>query len=559
MSARAALALALAGAALALGAAPAGAATVSLSTYDCVSPKGGCPFVSHALEVRDTAGEPNEVRLVREPGALVVIDARTPPTAGHGCASVAPDRVRCATPLGPASSTVDAGAGDDVVDASGHTDAFIPSTLGGGPGADVLVGSPSGDTLSGGGGVDRIDGGGGDDALRDDDRTGVDAGPDALDGGAGVDVVIYEGRTAGVTVDLAAGGPAGEAGENDALTGLERVIGGAGDDVLRAAGGAGSELGSAAGGAGNDRVAGPGRVFGGPGDDLVEGGEGNDRLEGGGGRDRLLGAGGDDVLADSDQVRAGVLRPAPADADVLDGGDGRDTLSYAGRTGRVVVDLAAGTGGAAGEGDTLAGLEDVLGGESGDLLMGDGGANRLLADGALGLVTGADLSALDRLVGGDGDDTLEGGPGPDDYDAGAGDDTVIPGNGGDRLIEPLACGRGADLVRLPDPRDLVRDCERAELDQPGVGGRAVSALVRFPLRPLRGGRVWLGLRCRRCRPTLEATLLTADRRLVRRSVVRLRGRRAIVLRAPPRARLLRLRYSSQLVGIPTGLIARLPR
>ena len=105
-----------------------------------------------------------------------------------------------------------------------------------------------------------------------------------------------------------------------------------------------------------------------------------------------------------------------AGADTLDGGDGTDTASYAASDAAVTIDLSAGanTGGHA-EGDTLTGIEYLLGSRYADVLTGDAGPNRL--DGGAG---------NDRLEGKAGADTLVGGHGLDtaSYAASAGAVTV---------------------------------------------------------------------------------------------------------------------------------------
>src|SRR3546814_8834206 len=54
-------------------------------------------------------------------------------------------------------------------------------------------------------------------------------------------------------------------------------------------------------------------------------------------------------------------------ADTLIGGAGSDTASYAGSSGGVTVDLAAGTGsGGDAQGDTLSGIENLTGSSQGD-------------------------------------------------------------------------------------------------------------------------------------------------------------------------------------------------
>ncbi|WP_376099227.1 M10 family metallopeptidase C-terminal domain-containing protein [Roseomonas sp. CCTCC AB2023176] len=100
------------------------------------------------------------------------------------------------------------------------------------------------------------------------------------------------------------------------------------------------------------------------------------------------------------------LRGDPG-ADLINGGAGRDTASFltngSGAT-AVTVNLALGITGGGAAGDTLIGIENVIGSRSGDLLVGDAGVNRLEGD--------------------EGDDTLEGGVGADELLGGAGRDAV---------------------------------------------------------------------------------------------------------------------------------------
>ena len=73
--------------------------------------------------------------------------------------------------------TVNALAGDDVVDASGLSANAIPLTANGGDGDDVLIGGDGTDTLTGGAGDDVLIGG---------------PGPDVLDGGPGDNILIQD-------------------------------------------------------------------------------------------------------------------------------------------------------------------------------------------------------------------------------------------------------------------------------------------------------------------------------------------------------------------------------
>ena len=97
------------------------------------------------------------------------------------------------------------------------------------------------------------------------------------------------------------------------------------------------------------------------------GDEGNNYLDGGGGNDTLAGLGGDDTLIGG------------AGKDRLDGGAGNDTASYDGSRAAVTVSLADGMGTAGDDaiGDTLIGIESLIGTAHGDVLTGDGQANRI--------------------------------------------------------------------------------------------------------------------------------------------------------------------------------------
>jgi len=265
---------------------------------------------------------------------------------------------------------------------------------------------------------DRVDVqlGDGDDRIR---------GPSTTDAGEGDDIV--EGA-------LAASGGAG----NDRLAG-RYLDGDAGDDVLE-------------GGADKDGL------NGGAGDDLLEGAADTDRLNGGPGRDVVHAGGGDDVLADGGEG---------SEADVFDGGEGVDQVSYSLRPDDVGVDLAAD---ASTDGDALVSVEGSRGGNGNDRLVGDEGPN--LLDGGGG---------QDVLVGAGGPDSLDGNAGYDRLEAGEGNDTLfahsadavveapdgrlhspadVPDQEADADAEGLFCGAGFDLVQTIDDDFVAPDCER---------------------------------------------------------------------------------------------------
>jgi uncharacterized delta-60 repeat protein len=210
---------------------------------------------------------------------------------------------------------VNGAAGNDLI----KVDAFqIPSFIHGGAGNDTLTGGAAEDDIFGAAGNDIIRG------LGGNDRIGGGVGDDVIDGGVGRDVLAggnltdeygnpatsngndtltYETRTNAVTVLLAADGltgTGGESGEQDAVYGFRTVIGGKGNDTIKA-----YKDGTAAM-----------RLLGGAGDDLLVGGAGNDTLDGGGGRDRIYGLAGNDSLLGKDGF-----------VDYLDGGIGFDKAS----------------------------------------------------------------------------------------------------------------------------------------------------------------------------------------------------------------------------------------
>ncbi|MDD5049138.1 MAG: hypothetical protein PHH09_09440, partial [Methanoregulaceae archaeon] len=140
-------------------------------------------------------------------------------------------------------------------------------------------------------------------------------------------------------------------------------------------------------------------------DNIIVGGEGDDKLYGLGGADILLGEEGRDLLdgGAGDDILSGGEK-----GDVLIGGDGIDTATYADAQNAVTVNLLTGLGsGNVAEGDTLTGIENLVGSEFDDTLTGD------------------DVSNV--LNGGAGDDTLDGGAGDDFLEGGEGDDHIIGG------------------------------------------------------------------------------------------------------------------------------------
>jgi Ca2+-binding RTX toxin-like protein len=256
------------------------------------------------------------------------------------------------------------------------------------------------------------------------------------------------------------------------------------DDTLSAGRGL---LAKADGGDGDDVLQGAGQMNGDAGDDVLDGGG---RLNGGPGRDKLYGGPSGAILNGGDADQA----PEP---DVLYGRTGKDTVSYEGRTTPVTVDLAdPGAAGAAGEGDTLTGIEHIRGGAGHDVLRGDDGPNSI--DGGNGEdPAGDDIDGRggadklhgtkggDHIEGGDGDDEIDGYTGADHLSGGAGDDRfdlMLDDRGADRI----ECGAGADVLDEPRVTHVVpNDCETVSFlwanVSPVRGGRPGG--LSFRIRP----------------------------------------------------------------------------
>ena len=298
-----------------------------------------------------------------------------------------------------------------------------------------IIGSPQDDTLTGDGNANVIEGG---------------AGKDKLNGGSGTDTLSYQGSNAGVTVDLRAGtggliqkSEGGHAEGDDVTSGtFENITGSRYRDTLT--------------GDSNTNV-----LEGGPGRDTLDGGGGDndtasyagataavtvDLTESGRGRgdaagdsfiliDQFLGSAHDDTFI------------ASTDADIIDGGDGLDTVSYAQSGAKVAVDLTADTqndttAGSYANGDKLTSIENIIGSPKDDTLTGDGKANVIKGGAGDDILDGA--GEADTLEGGDGMDTLKGGAGADTLEGGDDRDTLTGGADNDTFI--FAYGDGNDTI-----------------------------------------------------------------------------------------------------------------
>ncbi|WP_109509741.1 calcium-binding protein [Nocardioides speluncae] len=393
-----------------------------------------------ALNVTAQAGKDNQISIQfnSAAGAFNVIDNGDTVTAGAGCTQVAANNVRCGS-AGVGSVVVNAGDGDDVIDARTTVRAVVDAGTGvdqvlgsskndvisGGPDSDNLTGFDGGDTLNGGDGIDTMNGG------NQRDTMDGGAGADTFIGGADSDVASYQSRTVRVVVDPDDTADDGQTGELDNVrSDVEEIVGGSAGDLL---------VGTTA-------------------DNRLVGNQGEDTLLGLGGKDRLFGSEGSDTLnggAEDDQLSGFT------GTDLFSGGAGIDRVLYDAHPASVRVSL----NGKPDDG-LFSGLnsteqenvpndvEQINGSQFNDNLQGNGLANRLVGlsgdDTLIGGPNVAGQDVADVLFGDFGHDSLLGGAGDDSLSGGADNDPRVDGqlgaddmfgDGGDDVLGGCAlCG-----------------------------------------------------------------------------------------------------------------------
>lgn len=176
----------------------------------------------------------------------------------------------------------------------------------------------------------------------------------------------------------------------------------------------------------------------------VQLGDGDDYVKLETGFGQLFGGAGDDEIHGGNATFGDAIQGGTGD-DVLNGGGGLgDQVAYNDRSVPVTVDLQAGTGGAAGESDTLSGFEIVLGGSGSDTLRGGDTAPAYDISGGNGNDTIEGGSARVVAWGGNGNDVLTGGAGTDQLEGGPGAD-VIGGSAGGDMANYYARQIGLDI------------------------------------------------------------------------------------------------------------------
>ncbi len=406
-----------------------------------------------------------------------------------------------------ANNIIDGGSGIDTINYASTTSAvtvnLITGTATGGGGTDTLsnieniIGSNYDDTLTGNSSNNIIDGG---------------TGNDNIDGGTGTDTISYASTTSAVTVNLSTGSATGGAG-NDTLLNIENITGSSYDDTLTGNandniidggigndtidGGTGTDTisyasttsavtvnlitGTTTGGSGTDTLSNIENIIGSSYDDTlfltndvntIDGANGTDTISYVGATAGIIFTGyinyiratgisvGTDYLYNIENIIGSSYNDTlnlsgAANNNIIDGGAGTDTISYASTTSAVTINLSNYTAIGTSIGtDILINIENIIGSSYNDTLTGnssnntiDGGAGTdtisyvtsnfaVIIDLTTGTATGDGNDTFlnienmigsnynDTLIGNTANNTIDGGAGNDNIDGGAGTDTI---------------------------------------------------------------------------------------------------------------------------------------
>ncbi|HEY1629531.1 MAG TPA: hypothetical protein VGF52_06710, partial [Tepidisphaeraceae bacterium] len=330
-----------------------------------------------------------------------------------------------------APANIDAGAGDDSVQAGGGNTHITGDdgndTLSGGGGNDVINGDAGSDSLAGGAGNDSIgdtssdptdvntlSGGDGNDTLQ------ASFGDSTLSGGAGNDHLIagfdsghYDGGTGADTLDFFSNFAITKNADAQTITttigppddlivathsyvSIEKLIGSSNNDVIKLSPRDSIRI--------VEGVGGDDSIVGSHGNDLLIGGDGNDTLNGGPGADTLEGDGGTDSIISTSQdkvIGETVGSTPPPNGGILrvSGTSGDDQITVSLEQGDATM-LQVSVNDVV---NTYA-LSDV---SLIQITAGDGNDNVKFDE------TNGAISLASKIYGGNGDDTLVGGSGRD--------------------------------------------------------------------------------------------------------------------------------------------------
>ena len=347
---------------------------------------------------------------------------------------------------------------DGLYDAAGAP--LTGGPINGSSGADTLTGTSGADVINGLGGNDNLFGLAGADTLNGDDGDDIlngGAGSDTINGGAGSDTVSFAGSATGAEVYLDSQ-TTWDGTSNDFLNSIENATGSDHSDYMVGT----SAANVLTGGAGNDFL------YGMSGDDLLTGGTGVDRLVGGDGVDTITYAGsaaGVEVNLGNGVSWDGTSMDFIETVENVTGSDHADYV--VGTTGANILIGGAGN-------DFLSGLagDDVLNGGSGvDQLFGGDGADTVtyatsttgveiyLNNGISWDGTSTDfLNSIENVVGSNHSDYIVGTGGANVIDGGAGTDTVA--FSGNRAAYTISLVGGVTTITGPDGTDSLTNVER---------------------------------------------------------------------------------------------------
>ena len=235
-----------------------------------------------------------------------------------------------------------------------------------------------------------------------------------------------------------------------AIDGISRNIPVASFKRITIEGVAGNDVIRMAGDDGTNPIPFAARISGGPDNDDIIGGSGNDTISGDDGQDMINGNAGNDILSGDTVVLDGETPPQTAltaEADVVDGGVGAaDVVSYASRTEGLIIrptDTLIDPDNPAPE-DQLTGVEVLIGGQGDDTIASPSGPSTL-AGGAGDDTIDVIASGITRVTGGAGNDTLSSatrcvmnGDAGDDNLSATGGIAYLNGNDGDDSLNAEA-------------------------------------------------------------------------------------------------------------------------
>lgn len=323
-----------------------------------------------------------------------------------------------------ASVTLDLASGGTVGDAEGDSYTDIQNVIGS-DFADTLTGDSNANQIDGGAGNDTLIGGAGNDTLLggdgDDTLKNTGAGKHTYDGGAGVNTVNYEGFNTVLDLSLSrTDGNSNGANGQEIYSNIQNLTGGNKADTLTGDG------------QGN----------------TLRGGADNDNLSGLAGNDALFGEAGADVLVGG------------TGADTLNGGADVDVADYSGASAAITLDLGTPTNGDGdAKGDVLIDIEKIVGTSQGDTFVAGGSKTNYHYDGGNGtdtvsfagsaavtvslavgtstggLAQGATYTSIENLIGSANADTLQGNSGANKIEGGKGNDNLQAGLGGNDTLD----------------------------------------------------------------------------------------------------------------------------